>query len=245
MWPVPAAARDGKGRRMSDASVVLFGLMADAAVKFAALVLVADLVTRGLTRASSAIAHRLWLVMLTVGALLPVLAWVTPATVLLAPSAVVVNRVPAAIRSSSASLLIGAVMFSGALLLLAASGDRHDRDSTTDCVELRGVTRGGQRAPPHVAHADRAGTPLPFLKQSGAIGARDRRPLASLGAAAVRLAFVASVTSGRGDGPRRCAYRSGRLRVGHCGHNGPSAVVVASGRLDLRVAAPSGRGDRV
>lgn len=117
MWPV-LVARGGKGRRMPDASVVLIGLMADTAVKFAALVFVADLLTRGLTRASSAIAHRLWLVMLTVGALLPVLAWLTPATVLLAPSAVVVNRVPAAMRSSSVSLLIGVVVLSGALFFL-------------------------------------------------------------------------------------------------------------------------------
>ena len=118
MWPGPAAPGTSQAPQMSDVSHTLVGLASDAAVKLAALVLVADLLTRGLNRSAPPLANRLWLVVLSAGALLPVIGWLTQAAVLIEPSAGVLNRVPTGLRTPSWTVFAAAMLASGALVFL-------------------------------------------------------------------------------------------------------------------------------
>ena len=73
--------------------------VADAAVKFAGLVLVAELLTRRLYRSAAASAHHVWLAVLITGLVLPFIAWMTPATVRIEPSRGTASIVPALVTS--------------------------------------------------------------------------------------------------------------------------------------------------
>jgi beta-lactamase regulating signal transducer with metallopeptidase domain len=80
----------------------------DAAVKFACLVLVAEVVTRRINHSAASSAHRVWLAVLATGLALPFIAWTTPATVRIEPSAGAFSVVPAPV--TSAPVIAGVVV---------------------------------------------------------------------------------------------------------------------------------------
>lgn len=105
---------------MPEMPLTVLSLASDAAAKFAALAIIAEVFTRGLNRAAPAAMNRIWIVVLATGTLLPVVGSLTPATVLIQPSAVVLERIPTTWPASFAAiclviLIAGAVFFLGRL----------------------------------------------------------------------------------------------------------------------------------
>ena len=101
---------------MSDISLALVALASDAAVKFAVLALVVELLGRRLHRAAPAVANRLWAAVLAAGALLPVILWLTPATVLIQPSAAVVNRMSTGFWPASSAAIAVTLLGAGTIV---------------------------------------------------------------------------------------------------------------------------------
>jgi beta-lactamase regulating signal transducer with metallopeptidase domain len=103
---------------MPDIPLVVLSVACDAAVKFAVLVLIADVFTRGLNRTAPVAVNRLWIAVLATGTLLPLVGSMTPATVLIQPSAVVLDRIPVGIRSASSATIACVAIAAVALFLL-------------------------------------------------------------------------------------------------------------------------------
>jgi beta-lactamase regulating signal transducer with metallopeptidase domain len=124
--------------------------IADPAIKFAGLVLVAEAVTRRIHRSAASSAHCVWLAVLATGLALPFIAWMTPATVRLEPSAGIASIVPAFVTSAPVIAGAAVAMALGTSwgigrLVVGVTTIRRLIAASSEIVDGEGVEAGARR----------------------------------------------------------------------------------------------------